>query len=132
MSKVTIKTTDPQTGEEMIIAEGVIGQDLIEAEGNYYFMPDALPSHELLKKTERTYTCPYKGLCYYYDLMNEQGDVVKTDATWVYDTPSDGWEMIGGKYGFYAYDQNGILVEVDGEGEGMDSDTMDTIINQGD
>lgn len=133
MATVKIHTVDPQTGETIIIAEGEIGKDLIEADGSYYFMPAAV-NHELLEMTDETYTCPYKGLCNYYNLKDEEGNVVKTQASWIYETPNDGWEQIAGKYGFYIQDNDGIITEVDGEdeeeGPGTDN-SMLNVINQG-
>ncbi len=133
MAKVTIETTDPQSGETIIIAEGIVGEHLIETDDQYYFMPEAV-NRELLEQTEETETVPGKGTCIFYNLRNDAGDIVRTQATWMYDTPEDGWEDIAGKYGFYMQDMNGIITKVDDVDEeaGPDTDgSMAAIVNQG-
>jgi uncharacterized protein (DUF427 family) len=73
---------------------------LVRYEGNLYFAPDAV-TPEVLKVTDRTYTCPYKGLCHWVDYVGPDGRTVK-DVAWVYDNPNPGHEVIRGRYGFYA------------------------------
>jgi uncharacterized protein (DUF427 family) len=94
---ITITTSDGRQ-----IAQGQLNDTIILADGNYYADPSAVQT-QILHKTDRTYTCPYKGLCYYYDLVDETGNVVEADFTWVYEQPKSGWEMIAGKFGFFPY-----------------------------
>lgn len=51
-------------------------EDLIYIEGNWYFPPNAV-KNEFLRKSDTPYTCPWKGVCQYYD--------VGEDDTWVKD-----------------------------------------------
>ena len=92
---VTIKARE--TGE--VLAQGAEGGQAQRFEGNWYFDPDTVATG-LLKVTERTYTCPYKGTCFWVDL--ESAGQRAQNVAWVYDEPKKGYEHIKGKYGFYA------------------------------
>ena len=73
-------------------------KDVIELEGNFYFHPDCV-DRDALQLTDRTYTCPYKGVCLWVDL---KGDPVSIpDCAWVYPRPKPGFRRITGWYGFY-------------------------------
>lgn len=75
-------------------------------EGNWYFAPDAVDmSH--LKVTNRTYTCPYKGVCFWVDL--ESPTLQAKNIGWVYNNPKPGYEMIKDHIGFYARDTSGTV-----------------------
>jgi uncharacterized protein (DUF427 family) len=76
------------------------GPAVLPYEGNLYFAPDAVKA-DVLKLTERTYTCPYKGTCHWVDYVGPDGRTVR-DVAWVYDQPKPGHEAIRGRYGFYA------------------------------
>jgi uncharacterized protein (DUF427 family) len=43
-------------------------EELIYIEGNYYF-PISKIKMELLKESDTPYTCPWKGVCQYYDVV---------------------------------------------------------------
>ena len=73
---------------------------LLPYEGNLYFDPLAV-HQEVLKITERTYTCPMKGTCHWVDYVGPDGRTVP-DVAWVYATPKPGHELIRGRFGFYA------------------------------
>ena len=82
-----------------IIAQGSEQQKTAhEFEGNWYFAPDAVDM-QYLTVTNRTYTCPYKGTCYWLDMQTPEGRVV--NAAWVYDNPKPGYEFIKDQIGFY-------------------------------
>ncbi len=84
-----------------ILAEAeVMGAGVITYEGNLYFSPEAVKS-DSLRKTDRTYTCPYKGTCDWVDYVGPEGTIVK-DVAWVYSQPKPGHEAIKGRFGFYA------------------------------
>lgn len=83
-----------------ILAEAEPGDRVIPYEGNLYFDPTAVHA-EVLKLTERTYTCPYKGTCHYVDYVGPDGRTAR-DVAWVYANPKPGHEVIKGRYGFYA------------------------------
>ncbi|MFO0951983.1 MAG: DUF427 domain-containing protein [Isosphaeraceae bacterium] len=76
------------------------GEGMIRYEGNLYFAPEAVRP-ELLKVTTRTYTCPYKGTCFWVDFVGPDGQTAR-DVAWVYENPKAGHEAIKGRYGFYA------------------------------
>lgn len=59
-------------------------EDLIYIEGNWYFPPSAV-RQEFLTKSETPYTCPWKGVCQYYNVG--QGDQVSKDNAWSYPEP---------------------------------------------
>jgi len=82
------------------LAEGEPGPEVLTYEGNLYFDPGAVHP-EVLKVTERTYTCPMKGTCHWVDFVGPDGRTVR-DVAWVYATPKPGHESIGGRFGFYA------------------------------
>lgn len=68
-------------------------------EGNWYFDRAAVQMGHLVV-TERTYTCPYKGVCYWVDL--ELPGLNSRNIAWVYENPKPGYEMIAGRIAFYA------------------------------
>jgi uncharacterized protein (DUF427 family) len=93
---VTIREKDSGT----LLAEAPMGQGVISYEGNLYFDPAAVRG-DVLRVTERTYTCPYKGTCHWVDFQAPDGRTVR-DVAWVYEEPRPGHEVIKGRYGFYA------------------------------
>ncbi|KXK26957.1 MAG: hypothetical protein TR69_WS6001000981 [candidate division WS6 bacterium OLB20] len=102
-------TAHTPAGREVLLAEGVLGETVIRADGNFYADPSVVKT-DVLKRTENTYTCPYKGLCYYYSMIDSEGNAVLDQVTWVYDEPMEGWDQIAGKFGFYSHDMNGVTV----------------------
>lgn len=59
-------------------------EDLIYIEGSYYFPPSAVKS-EFLVKSETPYTCPWKGVCQFFDVV--EGDNNSKDSAWSYPEP---------------------------------------------
>ena len=51
---------------DQVIAEAD-KEDLIYIERNWYFPPHSIKS-ELLSKSDTPYTCPWKGVCQYFDV----------------------------------------------------------------
>ncbi len=88
------------------IAYGMEDQTVFEFEGNWYFDSEAVNMDHLIV-TQRTYTCPYKGLCYWIDLETDDGPV--SNIGWVYRLPLTGYEFIKDKIAFYARDTSGTL-----------------------
>lgn len=68
---------------DVVIAEAD-KEDLIYIEGNWYFPPDSV-KFEYLKMSDTPYTCPWKGVCQYYDVV--QGETVSKDCAWSYPHP---------------------------------------------
>ncbi len=78
-------------------------------EGNWYFAPEAV-NMQHLKVTERTYTCPYKGVCYWLDLQTPDG-VVAQNIGWVYRDPKPTYEFIKDQIAFYTRPTSGTIAE---------------------
>lgn len=76
-------------------------------EGNWYFAPEAV-SMDHLRVTERTYTCPYKGVCFWIDLEAEDGTRTQ-NIGWVYRNPKPGYEFIKDQVAFYSRPTAGTL-----------------------
>ena len=96
---MSIVIREKQSGA--VLAEGnESGQDVVKYEGNLYFAPGAV-KNEVLKVSERTYTCPYKGTCHYVDFVGADGKTAR-DVAWVYSNPKAGHEVIKDRFGFYA------------------------------
>ena len=68
---------------DQIIAEADKA-DLIYIEGNWYF-PPASVKQEFLQKSPTPYTCPWKGVCQYFNVG--QGDTWSQDNAWSYPDP---------------------------------------------
>ncbi len=59
-------------------------EDLIYIEGNWYFPPSSV-KREFLQDSDTPYTCPWKGVCKYYNVG--QNDNWSADNAWSYDEP---------------------------------------------
>jgi uncharacterized protein (DUF427 family) len=68
---------------DQVIAEAP-KEDLIYIEGNWYFPPSSV-KQELLRKSDTPYTCPWKGVCQYFDVS--QGENWHRDNAFSYPTP---------------------------------------------
>lgn len=71
--------------KKKVIAEAE-KDDVIYIEGNWYFPPSAV-QQDYLRKSDTPYTCPWKGVCQYYD-VGESDDWSK-DSAWSYPQPKD-------------------------------------------
>jgi len=69
--------------KDQVIAESP-KEDLIYIEGNWYFPPASVKS-EFLAKSPTPYTCPWKGVCQYFNVVS--GDQVSQDNAWSYPQP---------------------------------------------
>jgi uncharacterized protein (DUF427 family) len=58
--------------------------DLIYIEQNWYFPPSSV-KQEFLQKSDTPYTCPWKGVCQYFNVG--QGDTWSKDAAFSYPDP---------------------------------------------
>lgn len=58
--------------------------DLIYIEQNWYFPPSSV-KQEFLRGSDTPYTCPWKGVCQYFDVG--QGDQWSKDNAWTYPNP---------------------------------------------
>lgn len=59
-------------------------EDLIYIEGNWYFPPTSV-KQEFLTKSDTPYTCPWKGVCQYFNVG--QGNQTSADNAWSYPNP---------------------------------------------
>ena len=83
---------------DQIIAEAD-KDDLIYIERTWYFPPSSVKA-EFLQKSTTPYTCPWKGVCQYFDVTD--GKNTSSDNAWSYPEPSHGFREIGGYLAFYA------------------------------
>jgi uncharacterized protein (DUF427 family) len=59
-------------------------EELIYIEGNWYF-PPASVKQEFLQKSDTPYTCPWKGVCQYFNVG--QDSTWAKDVAWSYPEP---------------------------------------------
>lgn len=69
--------------KDTVIAEAP-KEDLIYIEGNWYFPPSAVKS-EFLQKSPTPYTCPWKGVCQYFNVGQDSN--WSQDNAWSYPEP---------------------------------------------
>jgi uncharacterized protein (DUF427 family) len=68
---------------DQVIAEAD-KEDLVYIEQNWYFPPSSV-RQDFLQKSDTPYTCPWKGVCQYFNVG--QGDKWSKDAAWSYPDP---------------------------------------------
>ena len=78
-----------------IVAES---DDTVVVEHNHYF-PLSAVKQDLLKPSDKTSFCPWKGTANYYTL-NVNG-TENTDAAWYYAEPEDAAKQITGRVAFW-------------------------------
>ena len=105
-------TVEPAPGRVTVQVAGTPVADTSSAlalqEANYpvvYYVPLADVRSEVLKPSDHTTYCPYKGDASYYSLVD--GDAVAENAVWCYVTPYDAVSEIAGRVAFYPH-----LVEI--------------------
>jgi uncharacterized protein (DUF427 family) len=110
INMATYKVKERQSGRN--IAGGSPDEQCVfKFEGNWYFDPNKVDMTHL-RVTQRTYTCPYKGVCFWIDLETPEGSRAQNVA-WVYRQPKPGYEMIQDRIGFYARDTSGTMSVVE-------------------
>lgn len=97
MEKRKIVIRDNKTGD--VLASAVAGEGVRLFEGTWYFDADAVDMTHL-KISQRTYTCPYKGVCYWIDLHTPEHEI--KNVAFTYFDVNPGYEFIQDKIGFYA------------------------------
>lgn len=85
---------------DRVIAES---DDTVVIEGNHYF-PLASVDEVLLKPSEKTTYCPWKGTANYYSLSVDGAE--NADAAWYYAEPKDAASQIAGRIAFW----NGVEI----------------------
>jgi uncharacterized protein (DUF427 family) len=98
-----MKLTIKEKNSDLVIASGDDKTAQV-FEGNWYFKPEAVDMTHL-RVTDRTYTCPYKGVCYWVDL--EAPGMTAQNIGWTYFDTKTGYDFIKGKIAFYARDTQG-------------------------
>jgi len=78
-----------------VIAES---DDTVVVEGNHYF-PLSSVNESLLKSSEKTTSCPWKGTANYYTLSVAGNE--NKDAAWYYAAPKDAAKQIAGRVAFW-------------------------------
>ncbi|GAB4530830.1 MAG: hypothetical protein OHK0046_51600 [Anaerolineae bacterium] len=96
---------DRVSGE--VIAQGSVEDGSVVVVENCWYFDPACVDQRALTVTRRTYTCPYKGICYWIDLETE--DNAARNIAFVYDVPKTGYERIAGRIGFYGRDTSGTV-----------------------
>jgi uncharacterized protein (DUF427 family) len=91
-----------------VLAQGTVDDGIIALEDGYYFAPEQVKRDNLII-SPRTYTCPYKGVCYWIDLQGPAGII--RDVGWTYFKPDPNYEYIRDKLGFAFGMRPGVIVE---------------------
>lgn len=81
-----------------ILVRATEPEQIIRLEGNWYFDPKLI-NPDIMRVTDRLYTCPYKGTCNWIDL--EDDSLYIPDVAWVYPTTFPDYNHIAGWYGFF-------------------------------
>jgi len=74
-----------------------------------YYFPRSDVAMSLLKRTDTTSTCPFKGLAHYYTL--KIGNKVWPDTVWIYEDPYDEHRALQGRLAFYEEKIPGIQIK---------------------
>lgn len=104
-NKVTIKNRF--SGEILASAERSNGVRLFE--GAWYFNPEHVDMTHLII-TKRTYTCSYKGICYWIDLKTPEGQI-EEDVAFVYFDVNPGYEFVKDQIAFYSGKKEATIEE---------------------
>lgn len=89
-----------QVSHQALVGDTTVAEsgDTVSVEGNQYFPPDAI-NWDLLEASDRTSVCPWKGVANYYDVIVDGHRLPA--AAWIYKTPSDAAQHIGGHVAFW-------------------------------
>ncbi|MCP4301623.1 MAG: DUF427 domain-containing protein [Gammaproteobacteria bacterium] len=72
--------------------------DTVVVEGNHYF-PLSSVNESLLRPSDKTTFCPWKGTANYYTLS--AAGVENPDAAWYYAKPKDAAKQVAGRVAFW-------------------------------
>ena len=87
------------TKENALLADGIESQQVQFFEGAWYFDRESVDMTHL-HITDRTYNCPYKGVCYWIDL--QMPNHREENVGFTYFKVHPGYEFIKDKIGFYS------------------------------
>jgi uncharacterized protein (DUF427 family) len=109
MTKITIVNNENQEK----IAQGILGQDVLKVEGNYYFKADLVDFSNTVME-EDAYFCPIKqSKCDYYFLVDSKGLKQDREMCWIYEQINNTlFKNIQEMVGFYSRNiaGNGISI----------------------
>ena len=92
--RVTVRVGDA------VVADSTSALSLREASyPPIYYVPMSDVDQSVLKPSETTTHCPYKGDAAYYSIVTSDGEV--SDAVWTYETPYPAVAQIAGHVAFY-------------------------------
>jgi uncharacterized protein (DUF427 family) len=99
-------TVEPAAARVTVRANGQVIADTTAAlalrEASYppaYYVPFADLEQSLIKRTDTTTHCPYKGDASYYSIVTPDGEIA--DAIWTYEQPYPSVEAIRSHVAFY-------------------------------
>ncbi len=125
--QITIKLRDQVSGENIILADGILNENVVEGDDGYYFDPKAVNKDVLVKRAE--IVTGEVGSYQFLDAIEPQtGNVLRTEVGWLVEEAAFGLEELLGAYGFPAISEEGVIVEIDGHSEEPLEDT-DTIVH---
>lgn len=78
-----------------VIAESA---NTVVVENNHYFPPESVKA-DFLRRSGDQYTCAWKGVADYYDVV--VGDKVNHNAAWAYPEPTEPAKQIKGHFAFW-------------------------------
>ncbi|HTI02999.1 MAG TPA: DUF427 domain-containing protein [Acidisoma sp.] len=78
-----------------VIAES---DDIVTVEGNAYF-PESSLNLDLLRRSDHTSVCPWKGTAHYFDLVVD--GATNPNAVWYYPEPKEAAAEIRGRVAFW-------------------------------
>ncbi|WP_292725725.1 DUF427 domain-containing protein [Microbacterium sp. UBA837] len=95
--------------DNVVIAEAS-RHDLLSIEGNWYFPPSSIVAGALVE-SPTPYTCPWKGVCQYYDIVAD--GVTHSDGAWAYPTPyPSAFERVGADFsGYVAFGKDVSVID---------------------
>ncbi len=95
--------------DNVVIAEAS-RDDLLSIEGNWYFPPSSIADGALVESAT-PYTCPWKGVCQYYDIVAD--GVTHADGAWAYPTPyPSAFDRVGADFsGYVAFGKDVSVID---------------------
>lgn len=96
-----------ERGTGIVLARGIRDENVHIVEGCWYFDQRDV-NMERLTITERTYNCPYKGICNWIELVDNEAH---NNIGFVYVNTNADYEFIRDRVGFYGRDTS--LTEVE-------------------
>ena len=95
--------------EGTVVAEAA-SDEVVGIEGNVYF-PPASVSSGVLRNSPTPYTCPWKGIAQYHDVL--VGETVLKDGAWSYPNIKESAVALVGRdfSGYVAFDSRQVRIE---------------------